>query len=310
MLLAKLLHVLNESGIFATNLKTMTISYFNGQFLTHDDIKISPDERGFLFADGIYEVVRWYGGYFFDIESHVARLKRSLQEIEIQWDSVDEINRIATELIHKNDLGDCCATVYIQVTRGAAKRKHSFPDPPVPPTVYATASRLSTDTLAWENGIGVSLFPDIRWSRCDIKSIALLPNVIAFQKALDAGYMEAVFVRDGIITEASHSNVFFVRDEVVYTHPESNYILSGITRKNIIRIASNNDIKLVEEAVTEDLLPYMQEAFVANTSGEIVPIIRIGNQPVGDGHPGPITKKLQMLFRGTVGNIASDNNNK
>jgi len=282
----------------------MTISYINGQYLPHEEIKISPDDRGFLFADGIYEVVRWYGGYFFDIESHVTRLKRSLRETEIKWDDADDFSRIATELIHKNDLGDCCATVYIQVTRGAAKRNHSYPSPAVAPTVYITASRLSTDTLIWENGIGTSLIPDIRWSRCDIKSIALLPNILSFQQSLDEGNMESIFVRDGFITEASHSNVFFVKDEIVYTHPESNFILSGITRKNIIRLASENGVQLIEEAIAADMLPYMHEAFLANTSGEIIPVIRIANRPVGDGSPGPITKKLQNIFREAVANMA------
>jgi D-alanine transaminase len=281
----------------------MTVSYLNGQFLPHDEIRISPDERGFLFADGIYEVVRWYGGFFFDMESHITRLKKSLAAISVVYDDADMLPQIATELIHRNELGDCCACVYIQITRGAAKRKHSFPDPPVPPTVYATASRLSTDTLSWENGIGVSMVPDIRWSRCDIKSIALLPNVIAFQQALDEGFREVIFVRDGVVTEASHANAFFVRDDVVYTHPESNYILSGITRKNIIHIASENNIALMEEAVPEDMIPYMQEAFVANTSGEIVPVIRIGETIVGEGTPGPVTRRLQNLFREYLENL-------
>jgi D-alanine transaminase len=294
---------MNWENLFS-NTTIMTISYINGQYLPHEEIKISPDDRGFLFADGIYEVVRWYGGYFFDIESHVTRLKRSLRETEIKWDDADDFSRIATELIHKNDLGDCCATVYIQVTRGAAKRNHSYPSPAVAPTVYITASRLSTDTLIWENGIGTSLIPDIRWSRCDIKSIALLPNILSFQQSLDEGNMESIFVRDGFITEASHSNVFFVKDEIVYTHPESNFILSGITRKNIIRLASENGVQLIEEAIAADMLPYMHEAFLANTSGEIIPVIRIANRPVGDGSPGPITKKLQNIFREAVANMA------
>jgi len=281
----------------------MTISYLNGQFLPHDDIRISPDERGFLFADGIYEVVRWYGGFFFDMESHISRLKRSLAGISILFEDADTLPQIATELIHRNELGDCCASVYIQITRGVATRKHSFPDPPVPPTVYATASRLPSDTLAWENGIGVSIVPDMRWSHCDIKSIALLPNVIAFQQALNEGFREVIFVRDGVVTEASHANAFFIRDDMVYTHPESNYILPGITRKNIIRIAAENSIPVNEEAVPDNMLPYMHEAFLANTSGEIVPVVKIGDMIIGDGTPGHLTRKLQNLFRENLENL-------
>jgi D-alanine transaminase len=281
----------------------MTISYLNGQFLPHDEIRISPDERGFLFADGIYEVVRWYGGFFFDMESHIARLKRSLASISITYDDADMLPQIANELINRNEFGDCCASVYIQITRGAAKRKHSFPDPPVPPTVYATASRLSTDTLDWENGIGVSMVPEMRWNRCDIKSIALLPNVMAFQQALDSGFSEVIFVRDGVVTEASHANAFFVKEDVVFTHPESNYILSGITRKNIINIAAENNITVTEEAIPADMMPYIQEAFVANTSGEIIPVIKVDAMAIGDGTPGPVTRRLQSLFREYVENI-------
>lgn len=285
----------------------MQISYLNGQYLSHDEIKISPDERGFLFADGIYEVVRWYGGFFFDMESHINRLKRSLKEINISWGDADNLVSVATELIHRNELGDCCANVYIQITRGAAKRSHCFPVPPVPPTVYATANRHKTDTRNWEKGIGVSLTPDIRWSRCDIKSIALLPNILAYQKSLDEGNQEAIFVRDGMLTEATHSNVFFVRDETVFTHPESGYILSGITRKNIIRLAEKNNIPLKEESITEDMLPYIQEAFIANTSGEITPVIKIGDLLIGDGVPGRVTVRLQNLFRDEVTAFAKKN---
>jgi D-alanine transaminase len=282
----------------------MDISYLNGQYLPHDEIKISPDDRGFLFADGIYEVVRWYGGFFFDMEGHLARLKRSLKEVCIEWNDADTLPHIASELIHKNGLGDCCATVYIEITRGAAKRKHNFPDPPVRPTVYAFASRLSTDTLKWERGISTSLVPDIRWSRCDIKSIALLPNVLSYQKALEDCNEEAVFVRNGVITEASHSNAFFIRDEILYTHPESEFILSGITRKNILRLAKKDGIIFQEEAMPADMLDYIHEAFVANTSGEIIPVIKIGEKTIGDGTPGPVTKRLQLLFRNEVSNNA------
>lgn len=275
----------------------MDISYFNGQYLPHDEIKISPDDRGFLFADGVYEVVRWYGGFFFEMEGHLARLKRSLKEVRIEWTGVDELPEMALELINRNELGDCCATVYVEVTRGAAKRKHSFPDPAVPPTVYAFATRLSTDTLSWENGISTSLVPDIRWSRCDIKSIALLPNILSYQKALDEGNGEAIFIRNGLVTEASHSNVFFVRDEILYTHPESELILSGITRKFILSLAEKNGIIIKEEAIPADMLDYMHEAFLANTTGEITPVIKIGEKIIGDGAPGVVTKKLQQLFR-------------
>ncbi len=279
----------------------MDIVYFNGQFMPHDKVAVSPDDRGFLFGDSIYEVVRWYGGFFFDIEGHLNRLRRSLNEVRIKWDSIDEFPTIAESLIHQNNLGDGCSIVYIQVTRGAAPRNHAFPSPPVNPTIYAFARRHSIDTLLWERGVTIDIKPDPRWNRCDIKTTALLANVLAYQDALDAGHAEVCFVRDGIITEAGHSNVFLVKDNIVYTHPESNHILSGITRKNVITIALENKIQLFEEAVTADMLPYFHEAFITNTSGEIIPVTRIGEITIGNGYAGPVTKKLQVLFREMVG---------
>jgi D-alanine transaminase len=278
----------------------METVYLNGKYVPREQAVISPDDRGFLFGDSVYEVVRWYGGYFFDMEGHMNRLRRSLNETRITWEEVDSFPQIAEELIHKNDLGSDCTLVYMQVTRGAAPRNHTFPDPSVPPTVYASVRRQSMDTLQWERGIAIAPTPDPRWNRCDIKSTALLANILPYQEAHDNGFAEVCFIRDGFVTEGAHSNIFFVRDNTVFTHPESNRILSGITRKNVISIAAENDIKLVEEAVSADMIPYMNEAFITNTSGEIVPVIRIGDQTIGNGTPGDLTRKLHRLFREKV----------
>jgi D-alanine transaminase len=278
----------------------MEIVYLNGQYVPREQAVISPDDRGFLFADSVYEVLRWYGGYFFDMEGHLNRLRRSLNETRITWEEVDSFPQIAEELIHKNDLGSDCTLVYLQVTRGAAPRNHTFPDPSVPPTVYASVRRQSMDTLQWERGIAVAPAPDPRWNRCDIKSTALLANILPYQEAHDRGFAEVCFIRDGFVTEGAHSNIFFVRDNTVYTHPVSNRILAGITRKNVISIAAENGIGLVEEAVAADMIPYMNEVFITNTSGEIVPVIRIGDQAIGNGTPGELTRKLHRLFRERV----------
>lgn len=278
----------------------MDTVYFNGQFMSQDQVRISPDDRGFLFGDSVYEVVRWYGGYFFDMESHMNRLRRSLREIKLTWDGIDEFPQVAEELIHKNNLGDACSLVYLQITRGAAPRSHAFPGPEVKPTIYSFVRRNSMDTLIWERGISIDLQPDPRWNRCDIKTTALLANILAYQNALEAGCSEVCFVRDGVITEAGHSNIFLVRDNTVYTHPESHFILSGITRKNVIEIAVENKIPLSEEAVNVSMIPYFHEAFITNTSGEIIPVTKIGEMTIGEGVPGEITKKLQRLFREKV----------
>ncbi len=278
----------------------METVYLNGQYLSKDDAFISPDDRGFLFGDSIYEVTRWYGGYFFDLPGHADRFRRSLKETRIEWDDADKFEQISLDLIHRNDLGSECAIVYFQVTRGVAPRNHAFPDPPVKPTVYGYARRHSINTLACERGVNMWLTPDPRWNRCDIKSTALLANVMPYQEAHDRGCAEVCFVREGLVTEGAHSNIFFVKNDAIHTHPESNYILSGITRSNILSAARENGISVIEEAVPADMLSYMHEAFFANTTGEIVPVLKIGDQVIGSGTPGPVTKNIQRLFRDKI----------
>ncbi|HLN20489.1 MAG TPA: aminotransferase class IV [Bacteroidales bacterium] len=275
----------------------MEIIYLNGEYIPKDEARISPDDRGFLLADGIYEVVRWYGRDFFDMDGHISRLKRSLSEIAIKWDEYPSFPAIARKLLELNDLENKEATIYLQVTRGAAKRSHTYPYPPVSPTVYAFASELVTDEKIAVDGIRVMLKEDIRWSRCDIKSIALLGNTMSFQEAWSNGYGECAFHRDRLITECSHSNIFFIRDGVLLTHPESNFILSGITRNNTIRIAKSNGITVKEEAVNTGELEKVDESFVTNTRGEITPVTSIGDFVIGNGKPGPVTILLQEKFR-------------
>jgi D-alanine transaminase len=275
----------------------LSTTYFNGKFLPKEEVKISPDDRGFLFADGIYEVVRWYEGFFFDMESHLARMKRSLRELRINWSDPELFPAIALDLIKQNRLEALPAMVYIQVTRGAAKRTHNFPSPDVPVTVYAYAWGFKPDTTSQEKGVKVMLKEDIRWSRCDIKSVSLLANTISFQEAYEKGSKECIFVRNGLITEGSHSNIFFVIDGTLYTHPESNYILPGITRKNILRIAQDAGIRIREEALNENRLRFAQEAFITNTSAEVTPVIETGGNTIGDGVPGPVTRLICEKFK-------------
>jgi D-alanine transaminase len=274
----------------------METAYFNGKLLPKDEIKLSPDDRGFLFADGIYEVVRWYEGFFYDMSSHVTRLKRSLRELRINWSEADSFPAFAGSLIKMNNLENQPAMVYLQVTRGAARRSHSFPSPEVPATAYAYAWGFIPDRISMETGIKVMLKEDIRWSRCDIKSVALLPNTLSFQEACENGLKECIFIRNGLITEGSHSNIFFVIDNILFTHPESNHILSGITRKNILRIAQEAGIKIREEALQENRIRLIQEAFITNTSAEVMPVTELGGNTVGEGVPGPVTKSIRTKF--------------
>jgi D-alanine transaminase len=278
----------------------MEIAYLNGEYLPKDELRISPDDRGFLFAEGVYEVVKWYQGFFYDMESHLARLKGSLRKTLIDWPGEDSFPAIARELIIKNDLLNKSALVYFQVTRGVAVRKHAFPVPPVSPTLYGFARDFVSENEDNESGIGVMLKEDIRWKRCDIKSIALLANTLSYQEALDNGFRECAFVRDGKITECTHSNIFFSVDGVLYTHPESENILSGITRKNILRIAKKSGLTVIEEAVTTKMVPSVSEAFVTNTSGEIIPVTRLDGNILGNGEPGPMTRILKEKFNDEI----------
>lgn len=274
----------------------MDLTYYNGKYMPKHEVIISPDDRGFLLADGVYEVIRWYGKGFFDMEGHTARLKRSLSEMKISWADADQLGTLARDLIYINRLQCETGMVYIQVTRGAASRSHSFPPSGTMPTVYAYAWPFTDDNNIKENGIKVMMKDDIRWKRCDIKSIALLPNTLSFQEASEKGMKECIFVRDGRITECSHSNVFFVINGVLRTHPESNLILSGITRMNVIRMAKDEGLTVSEEAVFEEEVAIASESFITNTSSEITPVIEINGKPVGSGKPSEVTRFLQGRF--------------
>jgi D-alanine transaminase len=284
------------SGGWGVKKEIMETAYFNGDFFPKDEIRIDPDDRGFLFADGVYEVIRWYEGFFYDMEGHMTRLRRSMREIRIDWPDSDSFPSTALELITRNNLDNTPALVYLQVTRGAAKRSHAFPSPPIPPTVYAFARGSIPDKESISKGIHTILLPDNRWSRCDIKSVSLLPNILSFQEARDSGALECIFVREGNITECAHSNVFFVIDGKLVTHPECDKVLAGITRKNILRLAHEAGIPVTETPLPVTRLPEVSEVFVTNTSFEIVPVISIDGKPVGKGIQGPVSGLLREKF--------------
>ena len=281
----------------------METGYFNNRFFPVDEIAISPNDRGFLFADGVYEVLRWYNGFFFDAEAHLSRLKKSLDGIRIDWKDADSFIYIAEELIRRNDLADKPATVYFQVTRGAAPRNHAFPSPSVPPTIYSFARLLRTDSELISKGISVITGKDTRWTRCNIKSVSLLPNILGFQEAREAGCQEYIFIRNGLVTEGSHANVFIVFGNEIRTHPESESILSGITRKNIIRLAMEAGISVREVAVPASELPEADEIFTSNTTSEIAPVISVDGKSVGSGKPGPVTLELRLKFDAMINSL-------
>jgi D-alanine transaminase len=277
------------------------IVYYNGSFRPKDEVCISPDDRGFLLSDGVYEVIRAYEGRLFRLDDHLQRLARSLREIRINGLDVNRLRGVAERLIEENDLAHSDASIYIQVTRGAATRRHAFPPAGTLPTVYVTASRFRGHPDAWDRGIKVVLVPDIRWTRCDIKAVALLPNVLANQQAKEHDAWEAVFVRDGLVTEGSHTNVCAVFDGQVVTHPLGPHILGGITRDVVLELCQELAIPVRESPIPESALPHAAELMITGTTTEIMPVVQVDDWQVADGRPGPVTRALQQAFRALVG---------
>lgn len=280
---------------------TDLLVYFNGSYIPKSKVSISPDDRGFLFADGIYEVLRSYQGKFFYYNKHIERLKYNLNEIRIEFTDFEKIKEIAQNLIRKNNLDNKDTLIYIQITRGAFKRMHQFPTEKVEPTVYITASPTRYFPDEVENGIKIITVPDERWSRCDIKTIALLPNILAQQNARDAGATEAVFVKDGLVTEGTHTSVFGVKEGKILTHPKDNKVLPSITREIVFEIAAKSNIRIMEVPIYENQLTSIDEFFIVGTSTEITPVVQINDYIVGNGKPGKITRKLQEVFKDLIG---------
>ncbi len=276
--------------------KLDVIVYFNGQFAPKDDVKVSPDDRGFLFGDGAYEVIRSYGGRLFKAKEHFERLQRSLKALRIDGASVERLSDIARDLIQRNDLGTTDAALYIQITRGAAPRNHAFPDGQTPPTVYVSITPFQPSHQKWERGIKIILVPDRRWTRCDIKAVALLPNVMASQQAKECGAAEAVFVRDGVITEGSHTNFCAVFEGQLVTHPRTHHILAGVTRGVVLELCEKLGIPYQESVIHQERLREASELMILGTTTEIMPVVQVDGWQVGDGKPGPVTVRLQRAF--------------
>jgi D-alanine transaminase len=266
------------------------VGYLNGSYLPKERIVISPDDRGFLFSDGLYEVIRSYEGTLFQAKAHFDRLNRGARAIRFNTVDFQYLIDVAQELIQRNRLSQGDATVYLQVTRGIAPRAHSFPSPETPLTIYATASSLSPKNAAFEDGISVILVPDQRWARCDVKTVSLIANVLAHQQARDHEAAEAILVRDGVALEGTSSNFFGVFEETVVTTPKTNYILGGITRQVVLDICKSLSIPFQEKPILEPELQHAEELMIVGTTTEITPIVAIDRKRVGSGRPGTITR--------------------
>jgi len=271
--------------------------FINNRFISIEEAHISPLDRGFLFADGVYESIRTYNNKLFRYKDHLDRLKRSLKETRINFKELDSIENIIYELIQKNEVENE-ALVYLQITRGSAfPRTHSFPKEKISPTIFISVQELKENTVEQSRGVKVIIQEDVRWLRCDIKSTSLLPVVLASQKATEENAAEAILVRDGMITEGTHTNFFAVKDETIFTSPKSRLILEGITRKVVLEFCDKFKIDYCEEFINKDELKSFNEFFITSTTKEITPVTMIDYWTVKDGEPGKITKSLQSVFK-------------
>lgn len=269
------------------------IVYLNGQWLAAADAKVSVFDRGFLFADGIYEVVTVYSGRPFLLHQHLQRLQRSLAEVNINAGNTNFWQEIINELLRRNQSDN--ALVYIQVTRGAEANRSHLPTGPITPTIFLTVNPM---IVHWHQPAPakVALTEDIRWLRCDIKSISLLGNIMLKQWAADHGAMEPMLHRNGRITEGASSNYFAVRDGILLTPPSDHLILPGITRMLVIELAQELGIEVREHAFSITDLPHLDEIFLTSSSREIQPIGQIDDIIIGNGRCGAITAQLIEAF--------------
>lgn len=275
------------------------IVYVNGRFVPRAEARVSVEDRGFVFGDGVYEVLRAINDRLFASKFHNERLKRSLDGVRISLtgtDSPERLTEIGRQLLKENELVQGEATVYMQVTRGAATRAHNFPAPDVQPTVYVSVVRFTPYSELARTGASAISHPDLRWGRCDLKTLNLLPNVLASQIAKERGAFEAMLIRHGVVTEGSKTNFFGVVDGSLRTHPCDSHILPGITRSVLRDLAREVSIDLDETPIRSDEIPRLSELFLTGTTTDVMPIVKLDDKPVGNGKPGELTRKLQRVL--------------
>lgn len=272
------------------------IVYVNGAFVPEEEARISVFDRGFLFADGVYEVTPVLRGRLVENPGHMARLQRSLDELRMKSPvPVAEIPVLMEELVARNDLVE--GVVYLQVTRGAADRDFAFPKGATPTLVMFTQARAIADTAQAREGISVISLPDLRWARRDIKTVQLLAPSLQKQAAKDAGADDAWMVEDGFVTEGTSNNAYIVtRDGVIVTRHLSNEILHGITRASVLRLAAEAQMKVEERPFTIAEAQNAAEAFYTSASAFVTPVVAIDGKPVGSGEPGPVARRLREIY--------------
>jgi D-alanine transaminase len=277
--------------------------YLNGRYVPRNEAVVSVEDRAFLFGDGVYEVTRTINGTLIEAARHVRRLERGLAGLSLPFTPAQaaELLGVSARLLAENGLMTGESLVYWQVTRGAAPRLHQFPPAGTPPTVYASAAAFTPPHAKRGTGVAAITHPDIRWARCDLKTVNLLPNVLAKQAAVAAGAYEAMLIRDGVVTEGSSTNIFGVLDGVIRTTPRTNYILPGITREVVLELAHREKLPVREEPIIVDDLPRLSEVFLTGTTNDVMPVVTIDGRPVGNGRPGPIAGRLYAVLAAHFG---------
>ena len=270
--------------------------YLNGDYVAENEARISIFDRGFLFGDGIYEVTAVIDGKLVDNDLHLSRLERSLKELSIPLPlSTEEIVDVQRELIARNSLDE--GVVYLQVTRGVADRDFGFADDMKPSFVAFTQAKNLVNANSVRNGVAVDIAPDTRWARRDIKTVMLLAQVLAKKAAKAKGFHETWLVEDSFVTEGASSTAFILtRGDVIVTRPNSHSVLPGCTRRAVMKIAEEQKLRIEERLFTVEEAQQAKEAFLTSASSLITPVIRIGDHVIGDGTPGPITRRLQTIY--------------
>lgn len=260
---------------------------------------VDIEDRGYQFGDGVYEVIGIYDREPFMMDEHLERLVRSAKEVQLTLPfTISTFKKQLLDLIKKNAIQE--GIVYLQVSRGIASREHAFPGSDVTPEIVAYTREETPLTDKENEGATAVLTEDIRWLRCDIKTLNLLPNVLAKQKAVQNGAIEAILHRGNTVTEASASNVFMVKGNVVYTHPVNNYILNGITRRKIIELCAEMEITVKEEIYSVDDLLQADEVFISATKLDVIPILKVDDSIIGNGDPGAYTKRILKAFHASI----------
>lgn len=271
------------------------IVYLNGQFLPLHEAKIPVLDRGFIFGDGIYEVIPVYNGRLFRLEHHLDRLDHSLEGIRLDNPLAhDQWKGILVDLVERNGSGD--QSVYLQITRGVAKRDHAFPVN-VEPTIFAMSNPMGEVDPKLLQGVSAVTVEDFRWKMCHIKSIALLPNILLRQQAIDQGAVEAIMLRDERVTEGAATNVFMVSNGTIVTPPKSNLLLPGITRDLVVELCEKHAIPFEERDIPEEELRRADEIWLTSSTKEVIPVTRLDGNPVGNGKPGPVWERMIGLYQ-------------